>query len=77
MSNGTSLNFSRKTAQILTQRELEILAQIAYGYSSKEIAEIMFLSPHTVNNHRKNMLVRSQCGNVAELVRIAMLEQLL
>lgn len=77
MSNGTPLNFSRKTAQILTQRELEILVQIAYGYSSKEIAEIMYLSPHTVNNHRKNMLLRSQCGNVAELVRIAMMEQLL
>ena len=77
MQNGTSIKFSIKTAQILTQRELEILAQIAFGFSSKEIAVRMYLSPHTVNNHRKNMLLRSQCGNVAELVRIAMLEQLL
>lgn len=66
-----------KTAQVLTDRELEILNQIAFGLSSKEIANKMFISTHTVNNHRKNMLTRTNCGNVAELVRIAMIEDLL
>lgn len=69
--------FELKTAQILTRRELEILNQIASGLSSKEIAHKMFISTHTVNNHRKNMLTRTRCGNVAELVRIAMMENLL
>ena len=77
MHNAHQFELNSKTAQILTQRELEILAQIALGFSSKEIADRMFISTHTVNNHRKNMLTRSRCGNVAELVRVAMMENLL
>ncbi len=77
MNSTSHINLKIKTAEILTRRELEILAQIALGLSSKEIALKMFISTHTVNNHRKNMLTRTRCGNVAELVRIAMIENLL
>lgn len=66
-----------KTAAVLSSREIEVLCLISFGHSSKEIAIKLFLSTHTVTNHRKNMLSRSRCRNIAELVRIAMMEKLL
>lgn len=68
---------SGKTASVLSERELEVLQMVSFGSSSKEIAEKLFLSTHTVTNHRKNMLNRSRCGNLAELVRVAINENLL
>lgn len=66
-----------KTAKVLSERELEVLQLVSFGLSTVQIAERMFLSKHTVTNHRKNMLARSRCGNLAELVRVAMKENLL
>ncbi|TNF31455.1 MAG: LuxR family transcriptional regulator [Bacteroidetes bacterium] len=66
-----------KTAQVLSERELEILQLISFGCSSRDIADKLCLSTHTITNHRKNMLARSRCGNFAELVRVAIQEDLL
>jgi|GEM_PF-975683 len=66
-----------KTAEILSEREIEVLQLVSFGYSTREIAEELFLSAHTITNHRKNMLARSRCGNFAELVRVAINENLL
>jgi len=44
-----------RIGSILTKRELEIVKLIASGLSSKEIAEKIFLSVHTVNTHRHNI----------------------
>lgn len=66
-----------KTASILTEREIEILQLISFGFNSEQIAEKLCLSRHTIDAHRKNMLSRSWCGNVAELVRVAINENLL
>ncbi len=67
----------RKTATFLSVREIEVLCLVSFGFSTKEIASKLFLSLHTVSNHRKNMLQRSRCGNFAELVRVAIMENLL
>ena len=40
----------------ISQREAEILQMISEGLSSLEIAKQLFISPHTVNTHRKNIL---------------------
>jgi DNA-binding CsgD family transcriptional regulator len=40
----------------ITHREQEILELIAYGLSSKEIADKLFISIHTVLTHRKKIL---------------------
>ena len=72
--NGTEIG---KTAKVLSSREMEVLRLISFGHSTKDIAIKLFLSSHTVTNHRKNMLGRSRCGNFAELVRIAIMENLL
>lgn len=66
-----------KTATALSERELEVLQLISYGKSTREIANKLCLSIHTINNHRKNMLCRSRCGNFAELVQVAIKEGLL
>ncbi len=52
----------------LTQREKEILAHIASGLSSKQIAGKLEISPNTVNNHRKNMLAKTGARSSAEMV---------
>ena len=54
----------------LTTREMEILAYMAYGTSSKQIANELFISLQTVKNHRKNMLKKMSAKNSTELVRM-------
>lgn len=55
----------------LTRRELEITKQITTGQTTNEIAEILNISEHTVNNHRKNIFKKLGFHNIAELVRFA------
>jgi DNA-binding CsgD family transcriptional regulator len=52
----------------LTKREREILGCIAEGLSSKQIADKLYISQHTVDNHRKNMLAKTATRNCAELL---------
>lgn len=56
---------------ILTPREREILHLIAAGKSSKEIAEIFFISVHTVERHRANIMEKLHLKNTADLVKYA------
>lgn len=39
----------------LSKRELEVVDLIAEGYSNADIAKILFISVHTVNDHTKNI----------------------
>ncbi|CAG1771420.1 partial Spore germination protein GerE, partial [uncultured bacterium] len=54
---------------ILTQREEEILSLIATGKTAKEIGDSLFISPHTAQRHRKNILKKLGLKGTAELVR--------
>lgn len=60
-----------KTQQesIFTKRELQILQLLAKGHTSKMIAEDLCLSVHTVNTYRRNMLEKSGCRNLAEMLK--------
>jgi DNA-binding NarL/FixJ family response regulator len=40
----------------LTERELEVLQQLGYGYSNREIAGILFITEGTVKNHVSNLI---------------------
>lgn len=40
---------------VLSKRELEVVELIAGGYSNADIAKILFISVHTVNDHTKNI----------------------
>lgn len=54
---------------LLTRREREILALVMQGHSTKAIAEQLFLSTHTINTHRSNMMTKLDCKNMAELMK--------
>ena len=56
----------------LTRREKDILKLIADGYSTKEIADRLFVSINTVETHRKNMLFKSGLRNMAHLIKWAL-----
>ena len=56
------------TNELLTRREKEVLYYIVHGRHSCEIAEILFLSKHTVLNHRRNILAKTQTTTTAELI---------
>lgn len=55
----------------LTQRQMEILALLAAGLSSKEIAQRLGLSPKTVDVHRARIMDRLEMHDVASLTRYA------
>jgi two-component system response regulator NreC len=60
------------TADLLTQREKEILSFTANGLTSKEIAERLDISARTVEAHRANVREKLGISTVSELVKYAM-----
>jgi DNA-binding NarL/FixJ family response regulator len=62
---------------LLTRREEEVLRYISDGLTNIEIAEKMFISPLTVDSHRKNLLIKLGAKNTASLVKIAMMHDLI
>lgn len=61
----------------LSKREAEVLKLIADGLTNQEIAEKLFISPLTVDSHRKNLLLKFGAKNTASLVKTAMTMQLI
>ena len=53
----------------LTEREIEIIKLIKNGSTNKEIAEILFLSPRTVETHRARILKKLDLKNSLSLVK--------
>jgi DNA-binding NarL/FixJ family response regulator len=59
-------------ASVLTARETEILKLIAHGHSTQAIADTLFLSPHTVQTHRKSIIRKLNIKSPTEFVIYAM-----
>jgi DNA-binding NarL/FixJ family response regulator len=55
----------------LSEREREVLSLIASGATNKEIAERLYLSPHTVKEHTSSLYRKLKARNRAEAVRRA------
>jgi DNA-binding NarL/FixJ family response regulator len=55
----------------LTPREQEVMRLLAEGLSSKEVAEKLFISPKTVENHRANIMKKLDLHSTIELIRYA------
>ena len=55
----------------LSSRELEIIQLIAKGLTSKEMSEKLFISYHTINTHRKNILKKLDVKGTPELITYA------
>ena len=54
---------------LFTDRELDIIQEIAKGKSSQEIAEGLEISKHTVATHRKKIMKKSGCHSAEELLK--------
>ena len=54
---------------IISEREKEVLRLVAYEYSSREIAQELYISMNTVNTHKKNLRSKLDVKNLAGLVR--------
>ncbi len=55
----------------LTKREIEILKLILKELTNFEIAEKLFVSPRTVDTHRRNLLKKTMSRNTVGLVKFA------
>jgi DNA-binding CsgD family transcriptional regulator len=51
----------------ITERELEVLKLAVQGQSDKEISDLLFISPRTVNAHMRNMFAKTGSSNRTEL----------
>jgi DNA-binding CsgD family transcriptional regulator len=60
-----------KPQVILSKREKEIVKLIAEGHNSKFIADKLFISFHTVNTHRQNIIEKTNTKNTSGLIQFA------
>jgi len=61
----------------LTQREMEVLRLVANGLSEREVADKLFISPHTAHRHLSNIRLKlnaaTQAAAVAHAVRVGLI----
>jgi DNA-binding NarL/FixJ family response regulator len=69
-STPSIINNDLKTP-VITTREKEVLELISQGLTNKEIADKIFVSTHTVDTHRKNLLTKFNVLNTAALITAA------
>ena len=55
----------------LSNREREVFQMIAEGHSTKEISDILCVSPSTVKTHRANIMEKLQIDNISQLIQFA------
>jgi len=63
--------------ETLTAREIEVLILVAEGHSNREIANILHISPKTVDVHRSRMMKKLELHNASEVTRFAIRRGLL
>lgn len=56
----------------LTRREKEILHEAARGLTTAQMAETLFISPHTVESHRKNLIEKFGVKSIASVIKLAL-----
>ena len=69
--DGKSLEQNPEFIPKITTREMEVLSFLSIGYSSKQIAAEMKIATKTVDNHRQNMLKKTNSKSTGELVNFA------
>ena len=62
---------------LLSEREREVLVMTALGYSSREIGELLFISPKSVDTYRQRLMEKLHLENRADLVQYALRNGLL
>lgn len=62
---------------ILSDREMDVLKLFCNGLTYKEIGEKLYISPRTVESHKKNILAKLNVSSTAEMVKYATRNKLL
>jgi len=62
-----------RRVMLLSSREKDILKLIVEGKSSHDISDLLYISIHTVNNHRKNIIRKLEINNLCQLTKFAIL----
>jgi DNA-binding NarL/FixJ family response regulator len=60
---------SQQIDKKVTGREAEVLSHLAKGFSTKEIANALGITAHTVETHRKKLLQKFEAKNSTELIK--------
>jgi DNA-binding NarL/FixJ family response regulator len=60
-----------KPTNCLSEREAEILTLLAEGFTNKEIADKLFISPRTIDTHKANIMTKLNLSSTVELVKYA------
>lgn len=67
IKNGLNNILNQKNDHIiLTNKEKEIADYLIKGYTSQDIGEVLNISKHTVDTHRRNILKKNNCSNTTE-----------
>lgn len=64
--------YKDETLSKLSPREIKVLELVCLGNSTSEISELLNLSNRTIETYRANLLIKTTCKNVAELVMFAL-----
>lgn len=75
--NGARQTVQSEELQELTEREMEVLRLICQEKTTAEIAQVLYLSPRTVEGYRKSLLEKTGARNIAGLVIFATRNKLL
>lgn len=70
-SPNLKLYFPLTGTEPFTKREIELIRFLSQGFSSKEIAERLSISPHTVDTHRRNMIRKSGVSDSGKMIAFA------
>lgn len=73
----TNYFYPNQEDTLLTRREKIVLQYLSEGYSSKIVGDKLFISEHTITNHKQNMLRKTNTKNITELVAFAIRSQLI
>lgn len=68
---------ANKNDTLLTLRENEVVKLIAEGYTNKQVASFLHISPKTVETHRLRIMKKLELGSFAELIRYAIKSNLI
>jgi len=71
MNTNKVANTSHTKITLISPREKEVLKLVADGFSSKQIADRLFISNHTAISHRKNLIEKFKVKNTAQLINKA------
>jgi len=72
-----NMSLEEKSLPCFSKREKQILQLIAAGLTNNEIAEKLFIAAITVKKHRQNILEKTDCKNLTQLINQCTLQGLI